>query len=227
MKVLLVEDERKVLTLLKKGLGTGEIAVDTASDLTQVFANLLSVSYDAIILDRLLGGIDSIRYLPDIKKKAPHTKIIILSALSDVDDKVEGLASGADDYLGKPFHFSELKARLRAVCRRDHTTENPSNRLKLHDLIIHLDTQRVERAGKRIDLTAKEYKLLVFLVKKPNRIYSKAEILNTVWELDHYPESNVIEVAINHLRSKVEKGYERPLIHSKRGGGYWAGDREA
>lgn len=228
MKILVVEDESKVLTFLRKGLSSSEISTDTASNLSELFSNLLSVHYDAIVLDRLLGGVDSMGYIPEIKKKAPHTRIIILSALSDVDEKVDGLASGADDYVGKPFHLAELIARLRAVCRRhDAHSLFQTNTLQLKDLRIHLDTQKIERAGKRIDLTAKEYKLIVFLVRKPNRIYSKAEILNAVWELEHYPESNVVEVVITHLRSKIDKGFDTALIHSKRGGGYWAGDKEA
>lgn len=227
MKIMIVEDELKVLHFLKNGLEGAEISVDTASSIAELFGNLLSVSYDAIVLDRLLAGVDSLPYIPDIRKKSPRTKIIVLSALAEVEEKVEGLAGGADDYVGKPFHMTELIARLRTVCRREQT--EPGSRdllLKVQDLTLKLDSQRVERAGKRIDLTAKEYKLLAFLARKPNRIYSKSEIINSVWELQYHPESNVVEVVINHLRNKIDKGFDPPLIHSKRGVGYWLGDKD-
>jgi DNA-binding response OmpR family regulator len=227
MKVLVVEDEAKVLKFIQKGLSNSEISVDTSTSIDELFSNLLSISYDAIVLDRLLKGVDSIRYLSEIKKKAPQAKIIVLSALSEVDDKVEGLTSGADDYLGKPFHIDELLARLRALCRRGNADQTGKDHiLTFKDLTINLDNQKVERGGKRIELTAKEYKLLVYLVKKPNRVFPKTELINKVWELNYYPESNVVEVVVNHLRSKVDKGYETPLIHSKRGVGYWAGDKD-
>lgn len=224
MKVLVVEDEKKVLSFLQKGLSSSEISVDTASNLDELFAALMSVTYDAIVLDRLLGGVDAMTAISRIRTRAPSTKILILSALSDVDDKVEGLSSGADDYLGKPFEISELIARLRAICRRTAAGEGKDNVLRYKDLTIYLDTQRVERNGTRIQLTAKEYKLLVFLIKKPNRIFSKVELLSNIWEIQYYPESNVIEVLVNHLRNKVDKDFEPKLIHSRRGIGYWGGD---
>lgn len=227
MKVLIVEDEPKVLNFLKKGLSSSEISVDVASNLDELFSTLLSHSYDAIVLDRLLGGVDAMTAISRIRTRSPSTKILILSALSDVDDKVVGLSSGADDYLGKPFEISELIARLRAVCRRvSADPEGRDNILRYKDLTIYLDTQRVERNGTRILLTAKEYKLLAFLIKKPNRVYSKPELLSNIWEIQYYPESNVIEVLVNHLRNKVDKDFEPKLIHSRRGTGYWAGDAD-
>lgn len=227
MKVLIVEDETKVLNFVKNGLKSAEMSVDTATDLSEMFSNLLSVKYDVIVLDRLLGGVDSVKYLSEIRKKSPGTRIVILSALSDVDDRVEGLTEGADDYIAKPFHVSELIARIRALVRRQESEASQSNLLKYGDLSIKLDSQRVERDGKRIELTAKEYKLLVFLVRQPQKIFSKAQLLDHVWELQYYPESNVVEVVINHLRSKVDKGFGEPLIHSKRGVGYWVGEKDA
>ncbi len=225
MKILVVEDEKKVRQFLKKGLSGSDIVVDTAENLEELFSSLLSISYDAIVLDRLLSGIDSLPHISDIRKKAPQTKILVLSALSEVEEKIEGLNSGADDYLAKPFNISELVARLRALCRRADTTSQ-NNILRLQDLTLNLDTQGAERGGQRLQLTAKEYKLLALLVKRPDRIYSKSELLNQVWEIQYYPESNVVEVLVNHLRSKVDKGFSVKLIHSKRGVGYWAGSSD-
>jgi two-component system OmpR family response regulator len=228
MKVLVVEDEVKVRRFIKRGLGTSEMTVDTASAIDEVFANMLSVKYDVIVLDRLLGGVDAIKYIAEIKKHSPETKIIVLSALAEVDDKVNGLATGADDYLGKPFHLTELAARIRALHRRAQAEAAAagSNTLAHGDIVVKLDSQRVERAGKRINLTPKEYKLLVFMMGRPNRVFSKSELINDVWELQYYPESNVVEVVVNHLRSKIDKGFPKPVIHSRRGVGYWFGDAD-
>jgi DNA-binding response OmpR family regulator len=224
VKVLIVEDEAKVRNFLKKGLDASEFAVDTAADLDEVFGNFLSVEYDAIVLDRLLDGVDSLKSIPSIKKQFPQTRIIVLSALSEVDEKIAGLTTGADDYLGKPFHIAELIARLRAVCRRDQ--DGVDHLINYADMTVDLDTQKVTRAGVKIDLTAKEYKLLVFLMKKPGRVHSKTEIIDNVWDLQYYPESNVVEVVINHLRGKIDKSFSPPLIHSRRGTGYWLGDKD-
>lgn len=227
MKVLIVEDETKVRNFLKNGLDSSEFSVDTAGDLDEMFSNFLSVQYDAIVLDRLLDGVDSMKSIPRIKQEFPQTRIIVLSALSDIDDKIAGLTTGADDYLGKPFHIAELIARLRAVCRRHQGDMQGSDHLiGFGDVKVNLDTQKVERAGKKIDLTAKEYKLLVFLLKKPGHVHSKTDIIDNVWDLQYYPESNVVEVVINHLRGKIDRGFQTPLIHSKRGTGYWLGSKD-
>lgn len=226
MKVLVIEDEVKVLNFVKMGLTSAEFTVDTARDLDEAFSNMLSVNYDVIVLDRLLKGVDSIKHIPKIKKKLPNTKIIILSALSEVDDKVDGLTIGADDYLTKPFHISELIARIRSLGRRKDELLSKDNIMKYKDLVIKLDSQRVERGGKKIELSSKEYKLLLKLMRRPNRIFSKTELINDVWELDFYPESNVVEVVINHLRNKLDRGFDKEFIHSRRGVGYWFGDKD-
>lgn len=225
MKIMVVEDEVKVLNFIKRGLSSAEFTVDTAKNLDELFSNLLSSQYDIIVLDRLLGGTDAIKYILEIRKKAPDVKIIVLSALSETDEKVQGLTAGADDYLGKPFHLSELIARIRALLRRSKKEHvKGGNKLSYHDLTVQLDSQKVERNNIRIDLTPKEYKLLVFLMARPNKIFSKTVIINDVWELQHYPESNVVEVVVNHLRNKIDKDFDRPLIHSRRSVGYWFGD---
>ncbi|EKD41406.1 MAG: hypothetical protein ACD_73C00729G0003 [uncultured bacterium] len=222
MKVLIVEDETKVLNFVKNGLSSAEMSVDAVKSIDEMFSNMMSIQYDVIVLDRLLNGVDSVRYIADVRKKSPSTKIIILSALSDVEDKVAGLTQGADDYLGKPFNMTELIARIRSLTRRSEGDAN-SNLISYEDLVIKLDSQRVEREGKKLDLTAKEYKLLVLLAKNPNKIYSKSQLLDHVWELQYYPESNVVEVVINHLRGKLDKEFSKPLLQSRRGTGYWIG----
>lgn len=227
MKLLIVEDEQKVQNFLKKGLNSQETSVDTASTPQELLSLLAANNYDIIILDRLLGGIDALKYIPEIRQKSPAVKIIVLSALSEVDDKVDGLNHGADDYLAKPFHLSELQARIQAVTRRETLAGTLDNLVQLKDLTIHLDTQKVERNGVRIPLTAKEYKLMVFLARNPNHIFSKIDILSEIWEIKYFPESNIVEVLVNHLRGKIDKDFDPPLIHSKRSVGYWAGDKEA
>ena len=225
MKILLAEDEKKVQVFITKGLENAEFSVDAVSTLDELFANLLTISYDIIILDRLLKGRDALKYIPHIKEKNPNCKILILSAMSEVDEKVAGLEGGADDYMAKPFHLNELLARIRVMSRKNTAVPTRDNILLYEDLKIKLDSQKVERAGKHIELTPKEYKLLVTLLKKPNRIFSKMEIINEVWEIQYFPESNVVEVFMNHLRSKINKGFASALIHSKRGAGYWLGDK--
>lgn len=226
MKVLIVEDEQKVQNFLKKGLTEKGFAADGASDLDEIFHRLESSHYDAIILDRLLSGVDALAHLARIREKAPGTRIIVLSALSDVDDKIDGLTTGADDYLGKPFHLSELVARLEAITRRDIVEgQQGEDLIRVGDLTIHLDSQSAERGATQIELTAKEYKLLVYLAKRTNRVFSKDDLVKNVWNLKHVPESNVVEVVINRLRNKIDKGSAGPLIHSRRGVGYWVGDK--
>lgn len=225
MKVLIVEDEQKVQNFLKKGLAEKGFTADGASDLDEIFLRLGERHYDAIVLDRLLSGVDALAHLSRIREKAPGTRIIVLSALSDVDDKIDGLTTGADDYLGKPFHLSELVARLEAITRREANDGQGEDLIRVGDLTIHLDSQMAERENSKIDLTTKEYKLLVYLAKRPNQVFSKDDLVKNVWNLKHVPESNVVEVVINRLRNKLDKGSASPLIHSRRGVGYWIGDK--
>jgi two-component system, OmpR family, response regulator len=225
MRILVVEDELKVQNFIKEALESSGMVVDAVEDLPNLLAYLKANSYDAVILDRLLKGKDSLPYLGEIRRLNPESKILFLSALSEVEEKVNGLTAGADDYLGKPFHVSELIARLRSITRRveQQKLKQKDNLLIYEDLKIDLDTQRVFRGDNKIDLTGKEFKMLTLLAKHPGRIFSKTMLLDQVWDLNHYPESNVIEVTIANLRGKVDKGF-RPLIQSRRGVGYWLGE---
>ena len=224
MRVLVVEDEIKVQLFIKEALESSGMVVDAVGDLSDLLEYLAANSYEVIVLDRLLRGKDSLDHLAEIRKRNPQAKILFLSALSEVEDKVKGLNQGADDYLGKPFHVAELIARLQTISRRDESKgANTGNLINYEDLQIELDTQRVIRGGNKISLTGKEFKMLTLFAKHPGRIFSKAMLLDQVWDLNHFPESNVIEVTIANLRAKIDKGF-RPLIQSRRGVGYWLGE---
>lgn len=226
MRILVVEDERKVRTFIRNALEQEGCVVDDVSTFDELLETLRSTSYDAIILDRLLHGKDSVSRITEIRVTQPQAKILVLSALSEVDNRVEGLTEGADDYLGKPFHVAELIARLRAITRRDQAKEpqDSAHVIRYGDLRIDLASQRVFRGDKKIELTGKEFRILCLLARYPGKVYSKSSILDRVWDLNHYPESNVVEVFMANLRSKLDKGFDPPLIHSKRGVGYWFGD---
>ncbi len=225
MKVLVVEDEKKVRSFIVQALSGEGMVCDEAATVEELLASLGSGGYDLVVLDRLLGSEDSLGSIPEIRRACPSAGILVLSALSEVDEKVRGLCQGADDYLGKPFHVSELIARLRALYRRGQTSEKGAKDTEISygDLRIDLETQRVFRGESRIELTGKEFKILCLLARHPGRVFSKAKILDEVWDINHYPESNVVEVTIANLRAKIERGRE-PLIHSRRGAGYWLGE---
>ena len=225
MKILVVEDEPKVRDFVKKALNDAGMVVDAVSTVSDLLTVLKTNTYDSVVLDRLLHGKDSLNHLAEIRAAAPQTKILVLSALSEVEEKVKGLNEGADDYLGKPFHVSELLARLRSLTRRTDASKKAEKDtiINYEDLKIDLATQRVLRGTTKIDLSAKEYRLLCTLARNPGKIFSKMELLDQVWDMNHFPESNVVEVTIAGLRSKVDKGF-KPLIQSKRGAGYWLGE---
>jgi len=225
MRILVVEDEKKVQRFLKQALEQAGMVVDTVSGVQELLAALKAVAYEAVVLDRLLGRDDSLDSIGEIRKSAPHAKILVLSALADVEDKVRGLSEGADDYLGKPFHVAELIARIRTLTRREAASEHAvkDNTVSFEDLSIDLEKQRVYRGDRRIDLTGKEFRILCLLARHPGQIFSKASILDQAWDLNHFPESNIVEVTIANLRAKIDKGF-KPLIKSRRGLGYWLGD---
>ncbi len=226
MKVLLAEDETKVRRFIKQALEAAAMIVDEVASLPDLLTALKTNRYDILVLDRLLERHDSLDILSVVRKDAPATPILILSALAEVEEKVRGLVEGADDYLSKPFHVSELIARVRSLTRRKDlqgASLKGASWTTGGDLTIDLEKQRVERQNKKIDLTGKEFRLLCLLARHPGRVFSKMELLNQVWDLNHYPESNVVEVTIASLRSKLDKGFT-PLLQSRRGVGYWLGE---
>jgi len=224
-RVLVVEDEPKVREFISQALTQAGMTVDALPDLAELKTALSTRSYDLLVLDRLLQGRDSLHSVLELRRHAPSIKILVLSALSEVDEKVRGLSEGADDYLGKPFHVSELIARARALLRRTEGKEAGHKATELHfeDLRIDLEKQKVYREGKAVELTGKEFRLLCLLAKSPGQVFSKSMLLDQVWDMNHFPESNVVEVTIANLRSKLDHG-GKALIHSRRGVGYWLGE---
>jgi len=219
MRVLVVEDERKISTYLKRGLEEQGYAVDTAFTGRDALDFAEAAPYDIIILDILLPEMDGLTVCRELRKHDNRTPILMLTARDSVDDRVNGLDAGADDYLVKPFALKELLARLRAMSRR--TTEQQKNPLlQIADLALDTLTRRVKRGGKTIDLTSKEYAVLECLLREPDRVLSRTQIAEHVWNYDVYNQSNVVDVYIKNLRRKIDDGFEEKLIHTIRGAGY-------
>ncbi len=218
MKVLVVEDEKKVANFIKHGLEEEGYSVDTAYDGLTALDSIMANEYDAIILDVMLPGKDGFAILKEIRSSGISTPVIMLTARANVEDRVAGLESGADDYLPKPFSFDELAARLRSILRRANPEK--STKLRSGDLILDTVAHIAYRLGREIELTSKEYSLLEFMMRNKNRILSRSTITQHVWKHNFDPESNIIDVYVKRLRSKIEKDGDKPLIQSIRGVGY-------
>jgi DNA-binding response OmpR family regulator len=222
MRILIVEDEKKVATFIKKGLQQEGYATDAVHDGAQAIENASLFEYDLLILDLMLPTKSGLDVLREIRTKKPKLPVLVLTAKGAVDDKVAGLDAGADDYLIKPFAFAELSARIRALLRRG-TQE--SSRLRLADLEMDTAARQVRRGGQTIDLKLKEYALLEFLLRNVHRPVTRTMIVEHVWDIHFDSVSNVVDVHINSLRNKIDKGFPRPLIHTVRGVGYMLSDR--
>jgi len=219
MRVLVVEDERKISTYLKRGLEEQGYAVDTAFTGLEALDWAEAAPYDMIILDILLPEMDGLTVCCELRKRDNRTPILMLTARDSVDDRVNGLDAGADDYLVKPFALKELLARLRAMSRRNtDTPKNPT--VQIADLTLDTLTRRVKRGGKIIELTSKEYAVLECLLREPDRVLTRTQIAEHVWNYDVYNQSNVVDVYIKNLRRKIDDGYKAKLIHTIRGAGY-------
>lgn len=218
MRLLIVEDEPVAAALLAKGLREHAYVVDVAADGRTGLEHALVNEYDLIVLDVLLPAIDGLEVCRRLRARGLAVPILILTARGGVDERVEGLDAGADDYLLKPFHFSELLARVRALLRRGPVL-SPSV-LRVADLEIDTRARRVERNGRVIQLTTKEYTLLAYLTRRQGQIVTRADIIDHVWDDNFDPLSNVIEVYVQRLRRKVDDGHEEKLIHTRRGAGY-------
>lgn len=221
MKLLLVEDEAKLAAYVSKGLAQEGYAVEIAHNGIDGLHLASENNYDLVILDYMLPGIDGIAVLAALRR-SKSTPVIMLTARSHTDDRVRGLQSGADDYLVKPFAFSELVARIQALLRRATSSENPKDaaRLCLEDLEIDLLRRRATRAGVRLDLSAKEFALLTLLMRKRGQVISRTEIAEQVWDIHFDRGTNVIDVAIRRLRSKLDAPFAKQLLHTSRGMGY-------
>jgi two-component system, OmpR family, response regulator len=225
MKILLVEDEHKIANSIKQGLTQENFTVDVAYDGTSGFDLASSESYDVIILDRLLPGMDGLSICRRLREMGNHTSILILTAKSQTMDKVEGLNSGADDYLAKPFAFEELLARIKALGRRPKN--NLGEEIKVGNLTLNATTFEVKRANKLINLSSKEFSILEYLMKHEGKILTKDQIISHVWSYDADVLPNTVEVFIGYLRNKIDKPFSntKPLIHTARGFGYRLGEK--
>ena len=226
MKILYVEDDPGAREYIQKGLHENGFVADVALDGDEGFARARSGVYDLLILDVMLPGRDGYAILKDLRELGVDTPVLFLSARGEASDRIRGLNLGADDYLPKPFAFAELLARVRAVARR-RLGEPLDGRLQVEDLM--LDTQRhtVERAGRPIDLTPKEFTLLEYLMRNAEQVVSRAMITEKVWGYSFDSYSNLIDVHINHLRKKMDRGFDPKLIHTVKGVGYFMGRRES
>jgi DNA-binding response OmpR family regulator len=218
MRVLVVEDETKVGSFIKRALEEESYAVDLCEDGAQGLDFALSGSYDVIVIDLMLPNLPGLEILRRIRKEKIHTPVLILTAQSNVDQKVKGLDAGADDYLTKPFAIDELLARVRVLLRRG-TAETPGV-LHIDDLMLNPATREVTRDGQRIDLTVKEYALLEYFMRHAGRVLTRPMISEHVWDQDFDTFTNVIDVYVNYLRNKIDRGRSRKLIHTIRGSGY-------
>jgi two-component system OmpR family response regulator len=219
MRVLLIEDDQGISSFVVKGLREAGFAVDLASNGEDGLHLALTESYDVIIVDLMLPKIDGLTVITKLREQKPNVPVMILSAMRSVDDRVKGLQTGSDDYLTKPFAFSELLARVQALIRR--ATGVPSTTvLKVADLVMDLLSREVSRAGQKVDLQPKEFALIEYLMRNADRVVSKTMIMEHVWDLNFDPQTNVVEARISKLRDKIDGGHENKLIHTVRGAGY-------
>jgi len=218
MRVLVVEDEKKTASFIRKALQAEGFAVDVCHNGDEALGAPGVTPYDAIVLDVMLPGRDGLSLLRQWRQNSNSTPVLLLSARGEVNERVEGLNIGADDYLPKPFALVELIARVRALTRR--SGENKSVVLKVSDLSLDTVTHFAERRGQRIELTAREYRLLEYLMRSAGRLCGRMMILEKVWDYDFDPGTNLVDVYIKRLREKIDAGFEPKLLHTVRGTGY-------
>jgi DNA-binding response OmpR family regulator len=221
MRVLVIEDEPKIAGFLERGLEGEGHRVAVVDDLASARIAVQEDTFDLILVDRMLPDGDGLTIVRELRRAGSRTPAICLSARDRVEERVEGLYGGADDYLVKPFELDELLARIAAVTRRAPAAD----RLEVADLVIDVAGHRAFRGTTEIHLTAQEFALLRYLAEHRGRVLSRTRILDAVWGVTHDPRTNVVDVYVSYLRAKIDKGYERPLIHTVRGAGYVLEDR--
>jgi two-component system, OmpR family, response regulator len=219
MRLLVIEDDRTIASFLVKGLQEAGFAVDHAEDGRAALSLALTEPYDAAVVDVMLPGLDGLSVIEELRRKKVRTPVLILSARRSVDDRVRGLQAGGDDYLVKPFAFSELLARVQALIRRS-TGETQPTRLLVGDLALDLISRHVDRAGTAIELRPREFALLEYLMRNAGRVVSKTMIMEHVWNYSFDPRTNVVDVLVFRLREKIDRGFDTKLIHTVRGIGY-------
>jgi two-component system OmpR family response regulator len=220
MRVLLIEDDSSVAQFTTRGLKEAGHTVDHADNGKDGLFLATTESYDILIVDRMLPGVDGLSIIRTLRASENNTPVIILSALGQVDDRVKGLQAGGDDYLVKPFAFSELQARLDALSRRTRGSSTAETRLMIGDLEMDLLSREVHRDGKTIELQPRDFQLLEYLIRHAGQVVTRTMLLENIWDYHFDPQTNVIDVHISRLRSKIDKGFAHPLIHTIRGAGY-------
>jgi two-component system OmpR family response regulator len=219
MRILVVEDDKKIASFVVQGLKQNGFAVDHCPDGEEALLMARSVSYDAAVVDIMLPKLDGLSLVQTLRREKMHVPVLILSAKATVDDRIKGLQAGGDDYLVKPFAFSELLARVQALIRRATHTSEPT-RLTVGDLALDLLNRAVTRNGRAIELQAREFSLLEFLMRHSGRVVTKTMILEHVWDYSFDPQTNVVDVLVCRLRNKVDKDFPKKMIHTLRGVGY-------
>ena len=219
MRLLLIEDEIRLANYLKKGLSENGFVVDVAHDGIDGRHLAIEGDYDLVVMDVMLPGIDGFGVLAALRPRK-QMPILMLTARDKLEDRVRGLQSGADDYLIKPFAFSELLARIHALLRRGTSAHAGSTLLELGSLQLNLERRKAERDGRRLDLTAKEFSLLTLLMRRQGQVLSRTELAEQVWDMNFDSDTNVVEVAVRRLRAKLDDPFGEPLLHTVRGMGY-------
>jgi two-component system OmpR family response regulator len=219
MRLLIVEDDIKIAALIEKGMREAGFEVEVCHDGNSGLAQGLTGRYDAAVIDIMLPGLDGLQVIEQLREQRVSTPVLILSARQSVDDRIRGLQRGGDDYMVKPFSFNELLARIQALIRRDKKHGEPTT-LEYEDLSMDLLRREVRRQGEKIELPAKEYALLEYLMRHPENIVSKTSILEQVYEYSFDPQTNVVDVLVCRLRNKIDRDFQQKLIHTVRGMGY-------
>jgi len=223
MRLLVIEDDRETAQFLQKSLRESGHTTDCAEDGEAGLSLARDGGYDILIVDRMLPHLDGLSLIKQLRDGGDRTPVLILSALGDVDDRVKGLRAGGDDYLTKPYAYSELLARIEALARRS-APEEQATRYVVGDLVLDRLSHRVTRAGETIPLQPREYRLLEYLMKHAGQVVTRTMLLENVWDYHFDPQTNVIDVHVSRLRSKIDKSFETPLLHTVRGAGYMIRD---
>jgi two-component system OmpR family response regulator len=224
MKLLIVEDDPEAAAYLVKAFRESGHVADHASDGIDGYALAREGDYDVLIVDRMLPKLDGLSLIHGLREQKLETPVLILSALGQVDDRVKGLRAGGDDYLSKPYAFSELLARVEVLARRRRAGPVPETSYQVGDLELDRLSHTVKRAGREIDLQPREFRLLEYLMKHAGQVVTRTMLLENVWDYHFDPQTNVIDVHLSRLRGKIDKGFDRPLIHTVRGAGYMVRD---
>jgi two-component system OmpR family response regulator len=220
VRILLIEDDLEAAHYVMKGLGESGYVVDHAADGPRGLVMATTDPYDVLVVDRMLPGVDGLSVIEALRKNGVDTPVLILSAMGAVGDRVDGLRAGGDDYLVKPFAFAELLARIEALGRRARGSGTPETALRVADLELDLLAHRVSRAGQKIDLKPREFRILEVLMRQSGRVVTRTMLLESVWDYHFDPQTNVVDVHISRLRQKIDAGFDRPLLHTVRGAGY-------